>query len=127
MKFQTPYRRAMGLGAAHEGTRHFILQRISAIALVPLTLLFLWKFIPALGAGREAVIATYAHPFHALVAIALIYAAFEHLMLGVQVVIEDYVSGHMARLRLLILNGLFWRGMMIVGIFAVAKIAIGAA
>lgn len=123
MDYKTDYRRVAGLGSAREGTHHFIVQRLTAIALLPLTLLFLWKFIPALGAGHGAVLAIYANPFHALVAIATAYAGFRHLSMGLQVIIEDYVSDNLLRTRMLILNSILWRGMMLVAIFAVAKIA----
>lgn len=123
MDYKTDYRRVAGLGSAKDGTHHFVTQRLTAIALLPLTLLFLWTFVPALGAGHDAVLAAYANPFNALVAIATAYAGFRHLAMGLQVIIEDYVSDHMARTRWLILNSILWRGMMLVAIFAVAKIA----
>lgn len=126
MSFKTDYKAVAGLGSAKEGTQHFVSQRITAIALIPLSVLFLIPFMRALGNGHDAVLATYAHPFHALVAIGFFVVGFRHLRLGVQVVIEDYVHSERLRLMLMIFNALAWRGFAIAGAFAVAKIALTA-
>jgi len=124
MSFLTDYKRVAGLGSAKSGTQHFIQQRLTAIALLPLTVLFLYTFVGALGSGHDAVLATYARPAPALIAIMFIWVMFSHLRLGLQVVIEDYVHSHGVQSRLLILNALVWRGAAIVGLFAIARIAL---
>ena len=124
MSFLTEYKRVAGLGSAKSGTEHFIHQRLTAIALIPLTVLFLYTFVGALGSGHAAVIETYSHPVPALIAIMFIWAVFSHLRLGLQVVIEDYVPNHRTQQRLLIANALIWRGVAIVGLFAIARIAL---
>lgn len=123
MSFLTDYKRVAGLGSAKTGTQHFIHQRLSAIALIPLSIAFLHTFAQTLGAGYEAMLATYSRPLPALIAVAFIWTLFTHLRMGVQVVIEDYVSDHRSRVRLLILSSLIWRGAEIVGIFAILKLA----
>lgn len=122
MSFLTDRARANGLGSAKEGTGHFWSQRITAIALVPLGLLFVFPFAAALGDGHEAVLALYGRPFHAIVAGLFIAVAFNHLRLGVQVVVEDYVHGG-ARAVVLVLNTLICAALAFGGLFAVAKIA----
>lgn len=124
MSFLTEYKRVAGLGSAKSGTEHFVHQRLTAIALIPLTLLFLYTFVGVLGSGHAAVISTYSQPVPALIAIMFIWAVFSHLRLGLQVVIEDYVSNHRTQQRLLIANALIWRGVAIVGLFAIARIAL---
>jgi len=126
MSYKTDYKRVLGLGSAHSGTEHWISQRLTAIALLFLGPAFLIPFIRALGSGHDAVLATYANPFNALVAIGFFIIMFRHLRLGVQVVIEDYVHGERTRQLSLIANALFWRGFAVVGVFAVAKLALGA-
>jgi len=126
MTYKTSFKGATGLGSAKDGTHHWISQRLTAIALIPLGLLFLYPFATSLGTGREAGIATYSHPFHALVAIGFILVAFRHLRLGLQIVTEDYVHTPRSRTLLLITNALIWRAFAIAGAFAVAKIAFGA-
>ena len=94
MRFRTDRQRVDGLGSAKEGTGHFWTQRVTAIALLPLTLLFIFPFASALGTDFEAARAVYASPFNAIVAILFIGTAFYHLQLGLQVVIEDYIHDH---------------------------------
>ena len=124
MSYLTDRKRVMGHGSAKDGTGHFIQQRITAIALVPLTLLFALPFSYNLGAGYDRVIEAYSHPVNAIVAILFIFTAFTHLRLGLQVVIEDYVHGHGARSALLIANTLFCWLFGLIGVFAIAKIAL---
>jgi succinate dehydrogenase / fumarate reductase membrane anchor subunit len=126
MSFKTEYKRVAGLGSARDGTGHWISQRLTAIALMFLGPAFLIPFIRALGQSHETVLATYAHPFHALIAIGFFIVGFRHLRLGLQEVIMDYVHGERSLMISLILNALIWRGMAIAGAFAVAKIALGA-
>ena len=126
MGYRTDRQRVMGLGSAHDGTDHWWSQRLTAIALVPLALLFIFPFAQSLGGGFEAVRATYARPFHAIVAIMFLLVAFRHLQLGVQVVIEDYVSDKPLRTGALLANTLFCWAFALTGVFAVAKIAFAA-
>ncbi|MFV0476144.1 MAG: succinate dehydrogenase, hydrophobic membrane anchor protein [Pikeienuella sp.] len=122
MSFLTDRARATGLGSAKDGTHHWWSQRITAIALVPLGLLFIIRFALALGDGYEAVRAAYANPFNAIIAGLFILVACNHLRLGLQVVFEDYIHGA-ARTAALIANTLFCATLAFAGIFAVAKIA----
>ena len=122
MKFQTDRSRAHGLGSAKEGSDHWWSQRVTAVALVPLGLLFVFPFAMALGDGHEAVMALYANPFHAIVAALFMIVAFNHLRLGLQVVIEDYVHGA-PRNVMLLANTFFCGAFALAGVFAVAKIA----
>jgi succinate dehydrogenase / fumarate reductase membrane anchor subunit len=123
MRFRTDRQRVVGLGAAHEGVGHWWSQRLTSIALVPLTPLFLFPFVRALGSDFEAVRATYAHPFHAIVAILFLLVGFLHLQQGVQVVVEDYVHAKVPRTAALLANTLLTWAFALAGVFAVAKIA----
>ena len=124
MNFKTDYKAVAGLGSAKGGTGHFLSQRLTAIALVPLGILFVFTFVRALGEGHDAVLAIYRHPFNALIAIGFFIVMFRHLRLGLQVVIEDYVHNERSRMLMLITNALIWRGFAVAGAFAVAKIAL---
>ncbi len=123
MTHRTPRARVSGLGAAGQGSHHWWLQRISALALIPLTVLFMVPFARALGGAHAEVLAHYAHPFHALVAVLFIALAFRHLALGLQVVIEDYVHAKAWRTGLLVGNSMFCFTFGLAGVFAVLKIA----
>lgn len=126
MSYKTDLSRVAGLGSAKRGVEHFVSQRVSAIALIVLVPLFLYTFIGALGEGYTAVLETYSRPLPALIAIMFMVTVFRHLRLGMQVVLEDYVSNHRLLLKCLIVNMLIWRAAAIVGVFAVAKIAFSA-
>jgi len=125
MQFKTDYNRVAGLGRAGEGVHHFWVQRLTSIALVPLTLLFLLPFGRALGGGYEALIATYSQFGNALTAVLFLFVACWHFSIGMQVVIEDYAQGG-ARLVLLILSKLFSATLAVAGILAVATILFSA-
>lgn len=124
MGFRTARARVLGLGTAHEGTRHWWQQRLSAVAMVLLAPLFVVPFARALGAGHEHVLALYGHPFHALVAVLFLGVGFRHLAQGMQVVIEDYVSHKGWRVGLLAANSMFCAVFGLAGVFAVARIAL---
>lgn len=124
MSYLTDRKRVLGHGSAKDGTGHFIQQRITAIALVPLSVLFVLPFAYNLGAGYDRVIEAYSHPVNAIVAILFIFTAFTHLRLGLSVVIEDYVHGKAMHNALLIANTLFCWLFGLTGVFAVAKIAL---
>jgi succinate dehydrogenase / fumarate reductase membrane anchor subunit len=83
--------RARGLGAAHEGVGHWWQERISALALVPLTLWFVYGVLSLLGADQPAVAAWIAYPVNAVLLLVLIAMTFHHAALGLQVVYEDYI------------------------------------
>ncbi len=126
MRFRTDRQRVDGLGSAKEGTGHFWTQRVTAIALVPLTLLFIFPFASALGTDFEAARAVYASPFNAIVAILFIGTAFYHLQLGLQVVIEDYIHDHALKTGALLANTLLTWAFGLAGVFAVARVAFSA-
>lgn len=126
MGYKTQYSRAHGLGAAHEGPHHFWVQRVTAIALVPLAIFFVFPFAHALGGGYESARAVFQNGWNAFVAINFLVIAFLHLKLGLQVIIEDYVSNPRRKLRLLIANIIFTWTFAAAGVFAVLKIALSA-
>lgn len=126
MAFKTDYSRVHGLGAAGEGAHHWWMQRISSVALVPLTILFVFPFGRALGGGHEAMVATYSSFGNALVAVLFFLVGFWHLAQGVQVVVEDYVTNKPARVALLMLNSFFCVALAVAGTLAVATTLFGA-
>jgi len=93
-RYRTPLKQARGLGSAKEGTQHFILQRLTAIALVFLACWFLYFVIGLMQADYLTASDAVARPWNATLLIAFLVAMFWHAQLGVQVVIEDYVHSH---------------------------------
>ncbi|MGZ5013961.1 MAG: succinate dehydrogenase, hydrophobic membrane anchor protein [Methylobacter sp.] len=92
MDYRTPLSRAKGLGSAKSGTGHWWMQRITAVALVPLSF-WLIKFLGlSLTAPYQQTIDWLASPVNTVCIIAWIIAVFYHAALGLQVVIEDYIA-----------------------------------
>ncbi len=123
MTYRTPRARVSGLGSAGQGTHHWLSQLITSVALIPLTVLFIVPFAGAVGGEHGDVLALYANPFHAVVALLFIATAFRHLAQGLQVVIEDYVHAKAWRTGLLVGTVMFCFAFGLAGMFAVLKIA----
>jgi succinate dehydrogenase / fumarate reductase membrane anchor subunit len=119
---RSPLGRMRGLGSAKDGTAHWWAQRVTAVALVPLTLWFVAATIALVGRPPGDVAAWVADPFRATLLIALLVALFHHAQLGLQVVIEDYVHAEGAKLVLLfVVKGACWV-LASIGIVSVLKI-----
>lgn len=90
--------KAKGLGSGHNGTHHFIVQRASALLLMPLVLYFAYAVVRLTGAEDfYAITRWFANPFNAGLTIAFMLTGFYHAALGIQVVIEDYVHCEKAK------------------------------
>lgn len=88
---RSPLARAIGLGSAKEGVREWWAERVSAVALVPLTLWFAASIIAHTGSDHATFITWMRTSLAATLMILLLIALFHHTALGLQVVIEDYV------------------------------------
>jgi succinate dehydrogenase / fumarate reductase, membrane anchor subunit len=126
MPMRSPLGRAIGLGSAKEGVTHWWRQRVSALALVPLTVWFVIAVIGLAGADHATFVAWVRNPMTAIFLILLLIATFYHAALGLQVVIEDYVEREWARLASLLVMWLLCVLFAVRGIFAVLKLALGA-
>jgi len=102
MSLRSPLGRVRGLGSAKDGTNHWWAQRLTALALIPLTVWFCISVVTMIGADQAAVAAWAGAPLVAGLLILLIVATFYHGALGLQVVIEDYVHSEMPKLALLL-------------------------
>lgn len=95
---RSPLGRAQGLGTAKAGLHHWWVQRLTAVALLPLVLYFVFSVLHLSGASRADVAAYLALPWNTVLFLALIVALFSHLQLGLQTVIEDYIRPEGQRL-----------------------------
>ena len=120
---RSPLGRVVGLGSAKEGVEHWWQQRMTAIALVPLTLWFVIALLGHLGGGYAQAAQWIGSPIPAILLILLIGTTFYHAALGVQVVIEDYVHEEWLKLAALILLRLACFLLAVSGIFAVLRLA----
>jgi succinate dehydrogenase / fumarate reductase membrane anchor subunit len=122
---RTPLSQVKGLGSAKEGTAHFWRQRLTALVLIPLTLWFGFS-VAAMPVDYSTLIATIQNPAVMVGLIILIIATFYHAQLGLQVIIEDYVSSSSKRLISIILVNFLCILLGVIGVVAVLKIALGA-
>jgi succinate dehydrogenase / fumarate reductase membrane anchor subunit len=127
MSLKSPLGRVLGLGAAGEGPGHWWAQRLSAAALVPLTLWFVLSVAGIDASNYYVVDAWLSRPLNALLAILLVIAATYHASLGVQVVAEDYIHAPGPRAVVLGLLRLAHVALAVGGVFAVVIVASGGA
>lgn len=99
-QYRTPLRTAIGLGSAKHGVHHFIVQRLTALALAVLGVWFIWLVLKLLHLDYAAAHALVAQPLNAVLMLAFVIAVFWHAQLGLQVVVEDYVHARGAQLTL---------------------------
>lgn len=88
---RSPLKKVRHLGAAKEGVQHWWIQRVTAVAMVPLLLVMVVSVLKLSAGDHAAVVTAFKNPLFAIVALLSILAVFWHLKLGLQVVIEDYV------------------------------------
>jgi len=125
MDMRSPLGRVRGLGSAKSGTEDFWLQRITAIASIPLTLAGLFLVISLTGRTYPAVKQILGSPLVAVLLMLFVIANALHMKIGVQVVIEDYVHDKMQKLTLITINNFFAWTVGLACIFAVLKISFG--
>ena len=116
--------RVRGLGSAKEGVNHWWMQRLTAIALIPLTLWFVISIANLSGSSYSATIAWLSSPLVAIFMILLVAATLYHALLGVQVVIEDYIHNEGWKFFLLISLKLIFLVLGVAAIFSLLKIAL---
>jgi len=122
---RTPLGRVRGLGSAKSGTEEFWLQRITAIASIPLTIAGLFLVISLTGRTYPAVKQILGSPLVAVLMMLFVIANALHMKIGVQVVIEDYVHDKLQKLTLITINNFFAWAVGLACIFAVLKISFG--
>ena len=102
---RTRLKRVKGLGAAHHGVSHWWLQRVTAVAIIPLSLWFICSLISGLLSPNVIKVAEwFASPVNTIMMIMLLGSVFAHARLGLQVVIEDYVKCPVSKFTLLFAN-----------------------
>lgn len=123
VNLQSKLKRVKGLGSAHHGVQHWWLQRVTAVALVPLTLWFTAALVAGMLSPNVVKVAVwFASPANAIMMVMLLVALFIHARLGVQVVIEDYIKCPVKKYGLLLLNTFICFAFAALSILAVLKL-----
>ena len=124
MSLRHPLARVKGLGASGEGSHHWWLQRLTALALVPLSIWFVFSVLAHIGDSHAEILMWVSSPGVALMLILYLVFMFFHAQLGLQVVIEDYVQGEGRRLCLLLIMKAVLLLAAAASVFAVLRVAI---
>jgi succinate dehydrogenase / fumarate reductase membrane anchor subunit len=122
---RTPLARVRGLGAAKSGTTAFWHQRVTAIANIPLTIAVVVIIIMLLGRNQPAVAQILGSPTVTIIMLLFIASITAHMKIGMQVIIEDYVHGDMAKLTLIIANTFFAAAVGLISAFGLLKLSYG--
>jgi succinate dehydrogenase / fumarate reductase membrane anchor subunit len=122
---RTPLARVRHLGSAHAGTRHFWQQRLTSVALVPLSIAFVVIIISLLGRNHAAAAQIIGSPFVAIVLMLFIVTTVYHMWLGMQVVIEDYVHEEPLKFATLMANTFFCVALALTCLYAILKLSFG--
>jgi succinate dehydrogenase / fumarate reductase membrane anchor subunit len=125
MSLMTPLKRVLGLGAANGAVEHWWLQRVTAVALLPLGAWLAYELLTLPGFDHASVLAWVREPATSILLVLLIVAVGYHSALGIQVVVEDYVTGKGSRAATLMASTLAHVGLTIAAVFSVLKIALG--
>ena len=121
---RTPLSRARGLGSAKDGVSRFISERVTAIALVPLSLWAVYAALLVSTAGYEGAVALLHSPVNAVLAILLIAVSCAHMKMGMQVIVEDYIHKSGTKIVLLLLSAAVCWLAGALGVFSILKVAL---
>ena len=122
---KTPLGTVLGLGSAKTGTEHWWLQRVTAIANIPLVIFLIVFILCHLGVDRAQLMASVRHPLIAIALALSFLSILWHMRLGMQVIIEDYVHGGW-RIVLLLGNVFFTIALGIAALYAILSLSFGA-
>jgi succinate dehydrogenase / fumarate reductase membrane anchor subunit len=123
-ELRTPLSRARGLGSAKDGVNRFIAERVTAIALVPLSLWAIYATFMVATSGYDEAVALLHSPVNAVMAILLIAVSCAHMKMGMQVIVEDYVHQPGNKIVLLLASGAVCWLAAALGVFSVLKVAL---
>lgn len=124
MSLETPLHHVRGLGSAHSGVGHFAYQRVTALALVPLSLWFAVTMIGLAGVREVSILIFLSNPMHAILMGLFILTVAVHLAIGLQEVIIDYVPHGGIKLLLILTDYAFAAVAALFSIFSLLRIAL---
>jgi succinate dehydrogenase membrane anchor subunit len=122
---RTALSRVRHFGSARAGTGHFWHQRVTSVALVPLTIGFIIILVSLLGRNHAAAVQILGSPFVAIVMMLFIVTGVYHMWLGMQMIIEDYVHDEPVKLGSLMASAFFCVAVAFTSLFAILKLSFG--
>jgi succinate dehydrogenase membrane anchor subunit len=125
MNMRTPLKNVHNLGSAKEGADHFWKQRVSAVALIFLSIWLVWTIASLAGSDHAAFKQALTNPLTAIGLLMLVLTGTYHMRLGMQAIIEDYIGSHGCKVALLMLNTFFAFAVGLSSAFAIFKLSFG--
>lgn len=125
MKYQTPLSRVRYRGAAHSGTGHFWRQRLTSVALLPLTVGVIWVMFMLLRSNQAGAAQTLGSPVVALIMLLFVVTSAYHAWLGMQVIVEDYVHHELGKIAILMANTFFCIVVAVASAYAILQLSFG--
>ncbi len=125
MSLRSPLSKAVGLGSAKHGFSHWWWQRVTAIALIPLTVWFVISVLSLIGSGYLAAINWLGAPINATLLLLFVLTALYHAQTGLQVVIEDYIHTKWLNLLTMLSAKFAAVAMAVMAVIAILKISVG--
>ena len=124
--YRTGLSRARGLGSAKHGVGAFIAERVSSVALILLTVWLIWVALAVARGGFDAARSILASPVNAALAILTVVVGLYHAMIGMRVIVEDYIEKPLTKTTLLLLNAFVGGGAAAIATVSLLKIAFAA-
>jgi succinate dehydrogenase / fumarate reductase, membrane anchor subunit len=124
MSLRAPLARVLNHGSAHEGVHHWVAQRVSSLALAPLSIWLVWQILSLPDSSYHTISGWIADSWNPVLLALFIVLSCWHAWLGLSIVIEDYVHTYLSKTLLLLLSA-FLNGLMAAsGVYAVLRVAI---
>ncbi len=125
MSLRSPLSKAIGLGSAKHGFSHWWRQRVTAIALVPLVIWFIFSVLCLIGSTHSEAVTWLSSPINATIMLLFVLTALYHGQTGLQVVIEDYIHAKWVNLTLLLAVKFISVILAVLAIISVLKVVLG--
>ncbi|GEO12544.1 succinate dehydrogenase, hydrophobic membrane anchor protein [Microvirga aerophila] len=125
VSMRTPLARVKGLGASGHGVEHWWLHRMTAVSNVPLIIAFVIIVAALAGSDYARAIDIISHPLVAIILILAVISVTNHMRLGMQIVIEDYVHDKGYKIAAVIANNFYAVIIAIACLYAILKVSLG--
>jgi succinate dehydrogenase / fumarate reductase membrane anchor subunit len=125
VSMRTPLARVKGLGASGHGVEHWWIHRMTAVSNVPLIIAFVIIVAALAGSSYEQAIAIVSHPLTAILLLLAVISVTNHMRLGMQTVIEDYVHDKGWKIMVVIANNFYAVIIAVACLFAILKVSLG--
>ncbi|AWM85646.1 succinate dehydrogenase, hydrophobic membrane anchor protein [Microvirga sp. 17 mud 1-3] len=125
VSMRTPLSRVKGLGASGHGVEHWWIHRVTAVSNIPLIIAFVIIVAALAGSSYEQAIAIVSHPLVAIILLLAVISVTNHMRLGMQIVIEDYVHDKGLKIAAVIANNFYAVIIAVACLYAILKVSLG--